>query len=68
MSWDETAVLIAVRGYEKYFSVVKGKIICNSNGSNLWDKTGTRDRYLVLKMPIPQIEAVLNTLMMHQPM
>ncbi|MEZ2335471.1 nucleoside hydrolase [Mucilaginibacter sp. RCC_168] len=67
MSWDETAVLVAVRGYERYFSVVKGKIICNSDGSNLWNKTGTRDRYLILKMPVPQIEAVLNTLIMHQP-
>ncbi|WP_090472351.1 nucleoside hydrolase [Mucilaginibacter sp. OK268] len=69
MSWDETAVLVAVRGYERYFDVVKvkGKMICNSDGSNLWDKTGSRDRYLVLKMPIPEIEAVLNTLIMHQP-
>jgi inosine-uridine nucleoside N-ribohydrolase len=67
MSWDETAVLVAVRGYEKYFDVVKGKIICNSNGSNLWDKTSTRDRYLVQKMPIPEIEVILNTLIMHQP-
>jgi inosine-uridine nucleoside N-ribohydrolase len=42
MSWDETAVLVAVRGYEKYFGVVKGKIICNENGSNSWDTNGTR--------------------------
>lgn len=67
MSWDETAVLVAVRGYQNYFDVVKGKIICNINGSNGWDSTGTRDLYLVQKMPIVQIETVLNGLMMHQP-
>lgn len=67
MSWDETAVLVAVRGYEKYFDVIKGKMICNTDGSNLWDKNGTKDYYLVQKMPVPEIEAVLNKLIMHQP-
>lgn len=67
MSWDETAVLVAVRGYEKYFDVAKGKIICNKNGSNGWDRNGERDYYLVQKMPIPEIEKVLNDLIMHQP-
>ena len=67
MSWDETAVLVAVRGYQKYFDVVKGKIICNINGSNSWDNNGNRDLYLVQKMPIPEIETVLNDLIMHQP-
>ncbi len=67
MSWDETAVLVAVRGYEKYFDVVKGKIISHINGSNGWDRNGKRDYYLVQKMPLPEIEKVLNDLMMHQP-
>jgi inosine-uridine nucleoside N-ribohydrolase len=66
-SWDETAVLVAVRGYRKYFTIVKGKIICNTDGSNSWDKKGKRDSYLVQKMPIPEIENVINDLMMHQP-
>lgn len=67
MSWDETAVLVAVRGYQKYFSVVQGTIICNADGSNGWDKNGHRDHYLVQKMPIPDMEKVLNDLIMHQP-
>ncbi|MDB5209392.1 MAG: nucleoside hydrolase, partial [Sediminibacterium sp.] len=50
MSWDETAVLVAVRGYEPYFDVVKGKIICYANGSTGWDSDGNRDYYLVQKM------------------
>ena len=67
MSWDETAVLVAIRGYEKYFDVVKGKIICNADGSNGWDPKGNRDYYLVQKMPVPEMEKVLNDLIMHQP-
>ena len=67
MSWDETAVLVAVRGYQPYFNVVKGKIVCYSNGSTGWDSEGKRDYYLVPKMPIPEMEKILNDLIMHQP-
>lgn len=67
MSWDETATLVAVRGYEKYFNVVSGKIITNNDGSNDWDKNGKRDKYLTLKMPVPELEKVINGLMMHLP-
>lgn len=62
-SWDETAVLVAVRGYQKYFTVVKGKIISNIDGSNGWDAKGKRDSYLVQKMPIPEMEKLINELM-----
>lgn len=68
MSWDETAVLVAIRGYEKYFGVVKGGIICNTDGTNGWNSQGVRDFYLTQKMPIPEIEKVLNNLIMHQPL
>src|SRR6185437_2287851 len=67
MSWDETATLVAVRGYQKYFGAVRGKIIVNQDGSNNWDNNGTRDRYLVLKMPVQELEDVINGLMMQQP-
>ena len=67
MSWDETATLVAVRGYQKYFNVAEGKIIVNKDGSNNWDEKGKRDKYLILKMPVGQLEEVINTLMMHQP-
>jgi inosine-uridine nucleoside N-ribohydrolase len=67
MSWDETAVLVAVRGYEKYFDVVKGNIICHADGSNSWDAAGNRDYYLVQKTPIPEMEKILNELIQHQP-
>lgn len=68
MSWDETAVLAAVRGHEKYFEAETGKIICHADGSNGWDKQGVRDQFLKIKMPLPEIEKTLNDLMMHQPL
>ncbi len=67
MSWDETAVLVGVRGYQPYFDVVKGRIITNSDGTNGWDPNGDRDLYLVQKMPVTEMEKVLNDLIMHQP-
>jgi pyrimidine-specific ribonucleoside hydrolase len=67
MSWDETAVLVAVRGYQPYFDVVPGKIICYPNGSTGWDSHGKRDHYLVKKMPITEMEKLLNDLIMHEP-
>jgi pyrimidine-specific ribonucleoside hydrolase len=66
-SWDETAVLVGVRGYQNYFDVVEGRVICNSDGSTGWNPNGKRDRYLVQKMPIKEMEKVLNELIMHQP-
>jgi inosine-uridine nucleoside N-ribohydrolase len=67
MSWDETAVLVAVRGPYPYFDVVRGKIICHTNGSTGWNPAGVRDQYLVPKMPVPELERILNDLIMHQP-
>jgi inosine-uridine nucleoside N-ribohydrolase len=67
MSWDETAVLVAVRGPHPYFDIVNGKIICHTNGSTSWDPAGTRDQYLIPRMPVPELEKVLNDLIMHQP-
>ena len=67
MSWDETAVLVAVRGIGPWFKHVSGQIISHPEGSNGWDPAGTRDRYLVRVMPIPAIEKIINDLIMHQP-
>lgn len=67
MSWDETAVLVAVRGYQPYFSVQKGKIAARADGSNGWDKNGKRDYYLVQKLPVDSMEKILNDLIMHPP-
>lgn len=67
MSWDETAVLVAVRGYQPYFNVAAGTIVAQADGSNGWDTKGVRDHYLVHKLPTASIEKILNELIMHQP-
>ena len=66
-SWDETAVLVAVRGHQAYFDVVKGKIIGNPDGTNGWDRNGKRDYYLVARRPVSEMETILDGLIMHQP-
>lgn len=67
MSWDQTAVLVAIKGYEPYYSVVEGRIVTNADGSNTWDRAGRGHFYLVEKMPIASVQALINTLMLHQP-
>ncbi len=67
MSWDQTAVLVAIKGHEPYYSVVEGRIIGNADGSNGWDRSGKGHFYLVEKMPVAQVTAIIDKLMLHQP-
>ncbi|RWY56982.1 nucleoside hydrolase [Mucilaginibacter gilvus] len=66
-SWDETAVLVAVKGYSPYYTLHKGRINIAANGSNTWDNSGKVHAYLVAKMPPKEVADVINKLMMHQP-
>ena len=67
-SWDQTAVLVGVRGPQKYFDTVKGRMTVLSNGNNTWqdDPNGPHE-YLVWKMPIEQLTILIEDLMMHRP-
>lgn len=67
MSWDETAVLVAIKGYAPYYRVTEGRMICHEWGSNEWDDKGNGHFYLTEEMPPSDVESILNTLMMHQP-
>ena len=67
MSWDQTAVLVGVKGYEPYYTVKSGRLTMNPDGSNGWDNSGKGHQYLVVKMPVSQVEELINTLMQHQP-
>jgi pyrimidine-specific ribonucleoside hydrolase len=67
MSWDETAVLVAVRGWEKYYTLKPGRFIINNDGSNAWDEKGKGHFHLVKKKPVAEMAALINQLMMHQP-
>ena len=53
MSWDQTAVLVAVRGAQPYFGLKRGKIIVEG-GNNKWqDDPMGQHAYLMEAMPKP---------------
>jgi inosine-uridine nucleoside N-ribohydrolase len=66
-SWDQTAVMVAVEGWEKYYALKQGKFICHADGSNEWVEGTGNHFYLTEKMPVPQVQDHINKLMMHQP-
>ena len=67
MSWDETAVLIAVKGYAPWYNVVKGKMIVDEKGRNSWSTESQIHHYIVERESPVVVEAIINRLMMHQP-
>jgi pyrimidine-specific ribonucleoside hydrolase len=67
MSWDETAVLAGVAGYERFYRRIPGKIKINDDGSNTWSNEGSGQYYLIEDKPIAEVQKLINTLIMHQP-
>lgn len=69
MSWDQTAVLCAIRNPENYFYVCgPGKFIVKHDGYNYWDPdTDAGHYFLVHKYPYEQISDTLENLMTHVP-
>jgi inosine-uridine nucleoside N-ribohydrolase len=67
MSWDEVAVLVAIKGYEPWFKLQKGKIKVEDNGNNSWNYKDSGNSYLVFSQPKEIVEEYINNLMMHQP-
>lgn len=67
MSWDQTAIFVAVKGVSPYFEIVPGRMVMHEDGSNSWDSTGKNHFYLVQKMPVGEMTNIINELMMHQP-
>jgi pyrimidine-specific ribonucleoside hydrolase len=67
MSWDETAVLVGVKGHEDYYTLNKGAITVNAEGYNKWDSTSNKHFHLVEKSSPKEVENVINKLIMHQP-
>ena len=67
-SWDQTAVLVGVRGHEKYFGTVRGRMIVLSNGANTWEDApdGPHER-LIWKMPKEELTILIEDLMMQIP-
>ncbi|HBC79900.1 MAG TPA: nucleoside hydrolase [Bacteroidales bacterium] len=68
MSWDETAVLIAVYGTEGFFDTKRGTIIVYPDGRNSWkDDPEGKHQYVIQKMAIPEITKFIEDRMMHIP-
>jgi pyrimidine-specific ribonucleoside hydrolase len=67
MSWDETAVLVAIKGYEPWYNLENGKMIVANDGSNTWTKEPFVHSYLVEAVPPKIVEDIINKLIMHQP-
>ncbi|WP_428655338.1 nucleoside hydrolase [Runella sp.] len=66
MSWDQTAVLVAIRGVEPYFSSRKLNFEITDDGTNILIP-GERFEYLTEKMPAAEVAQLIENLMMHQP-
>lgn len=66
-SWDQTAVLIGVKGPEQWYSLREGKIVVDDKGANTWDSTGLGQFYLVESKPASEVNELIDRLMMHRP-
>jgi hypothetical protein len=68
-SFDQTAVLAAVRGVLDYWDVVdRGFNFVHADGTNEWRDTPDRDHgYLVEKMPREEVARVIEELMLISP-
>lgn len=67
MSWDQTAVLVAIAGYKPYYTLKAGTMQVAEDGSNTWNEKGENHHYLVEARPPAEEEKIINELMMHQP-
>lgn len=67
MSWDQTAVLVAVRGVTPFYKLSCGFMTVAEDGSNTWDSKGKGHCHLVEDQPSASVQKVINDLMMHQP-
>jgi inosine-uridine nucleoside N-ribohydrolase len=68
MSWDQTAVIIAVYETEGFFETRRGNIIVNKDGSNSWENSNNgRHLYVIQKMPVNEMSRFIEARMMHLP-
>lgn len=69
MSWDETAVLVAIDGPEPYFKLVPGQMLVESDGKDRWIESPHGHFHLIENQPSStmKVEQLINQLIMHQP-
>ena len=68
MSWDETAVLVAVKGYKPWYKIEKGKIVVADDGSNTWKEQPSPHARLVELQSPAVVQELINKVMMHEPL
>jgi hypothetical protein len=66
-SWDETAVLVAVKGVEPYYLLRFGTISVSDDGKNTWIDGGKRQAYLIESKDPQIVQKLINDKIMHQP-
>jgi len=66
MSWDETAVFVALHGPYPYYKLVPGKVQVAPDGSDTWITPGNQ-YYLLAVRPPAEMQQVINRLIMYQP-
>lgn len=67
MSWDETAVLVAVLGPAPYYTLHSGTMRVSPDGRNGWQDGPGNHAYLVENVSPAVVQDRINRLMMHQP-
>ena len=66
-SWDQTAVLFAVRGLKDYWTMGSGTIQIQDDGKNNWVAGGKTRKYLIAKKPVPEMKKVIEDMMVAPP-
>lgn len=66
-SWDETAVLFAVRGVKDYWNIGQGTIQIADDGKNNWVAGGKSRKYLIAKKPVPEMKKIIEDMMVAPP-
>jgi inosine-uridine nucleoside N-ribohydrolase len=68
-SWDETAVLVAIKGYSRWYTLHEGRMgVVTADGKDTWDDNVKGQAYLVEKADYRQVQDLINDLIQHQPM
>jgi inosine-uridine nucleoside N-ribohydrolase len=67
MSWDETAVLVAVKGVAPFYHLQYGHIEVADDGNNTWSNEGKKHAHLVETVSPGIVKLYINKLIMHQP-
>jgi len=66
-SWDQTAVLFAVRGVKDYWTMGTGQIQIEVDGKNTWTSTGKSRHYLITKKPVADMKKIIEDMMVAPP-